>query len=70
MKPLTDRSFDGKALKFSRNIYQHSKGALRQQILMRDLTELAVLSQPTAILDVGAGQGQLALALAKLGHSV
>lgn len=70
MKPLTDRSFDGKAVKFSRNIYQHSKGALRQHILMRDLSELAVLSQPAAILDVGAGQGQLALALAKQGHSV
>jgi S-adenosylmethionine-dependent methyltransferase len=70
MKEKTDRSFDGIATKFQRNIYSSTKGQLRQQVLLRDLTELAVLQQPTQILDVGAGQGQLALALAQRGHQV
>lgn len=70
MKQITDRSFDGITAKFSRNIYNSTKGRLRQLVLLRDLTELKVLQQPCHILDVGAGQGQLALALATLGHSV
>jgi S-adenosylmethionine-dependent methyltransferase len=70
MKQKTDRSFDGIAAKFQRNIYRSSKGKIRQQVLLRDLSELALLRQPTTILDVGAGQGQLALALAAQGHSV
>jgi S-adenosylmethionine-dependent methyltransferase len=69
MKQKTDRSFDGIAAKFSRNIYSSTKGKLRQLVLLRDLAELDVLHQPCQILDVGAGQGQLALALAGQGHS-
>ena len=70
MKTKTDRSFDGIAAKFQRNIYSSTKGKLRQSVLLRDLAELDILRQPTRILDVGAGQGQLALALAAQGHSV
>lgn len=70
MKQKSDRSFDGKADKFSNNIYSSSKGQLRQQVLLRDLAELAILQQPVSILDVGAGQGQLALALARQGHQL
>lgn len=70
MKQKTDRSFDGIAAKFSRNIYNSTKGELRMRVLLRDLAELEVLQQPCQILDVGAGQGQLALALAAQGHSV
>ncbi len=70
MKHKTDRSFDGIAAKFARNIYNSSKGKLRQQVLLRDLAELELLQPPCQILDVGAGQGQLALALAAQGHSV
>lgn len=66
----TDRSFDGIAAKFARNIYSNSKGQLRQAVLLRDLAELDILKQPCQLLDVGAGQGQLALALAGQGHSV
>ena len=66
----TDRSFDGIAAKFARNIYSSSKGVLRQLVLLRDLAELEVLQQPCQVLDVGAGQGQLALALATQGHHV
>lgn len=70
MKQKIDRSFDGIANKFARNIYQSSKGQIRQQVLLRDLAELTLLNQPCDILDVGAGQGQLAIALAKQGHKV
>lgn len=70
MNKDTDRSFDGIAAKFQRNIYQSSKGEIRQQVLLRDLATLALLQAPCQILDVGAGQGQLSLALANMGHSV
>ncbi|WNO61234.1 methyltransferase domain-containing protein [Rheinheimera sp. MMS21-TC3] len=66
----SDRNFDNIAAKFSRNIYDTTKGKIRQQVLIRDLGQLAVLQQPCRILDVGAGQGQIALHLAALGHQV
>ncbi|CAM3838790.1 methyltransferase domain-containing protein [Rheinheimera salexigens] len=65
-----DRNFDDIAAKFGRNIYDTTKGKIRQQVLLRDLGQLAVLQQPCHILDVGAGQGQIALHLAAQGHSV
>lgn len=70
MTQKTDRSFDGIAAKFAQNIYSSTKGKLRQLVLLRDLAELKQLQQPCDILDVGAGQGQLALALAAQGHRV
>lgn len=70
MKKKTDRNFDSIAGKFQRNIYQTSKGRLRQDVLLRDLAALVDLKQATKILDVGAGQGQLALVLASQGHRV
>ncbi|MGI5308973.1 methyltransferase domain-containing protein [Rheinheimera sp. WS51] len=65
-----DRNFDNIAAKFGRNIYDTTKGKIRQHVLMRDLQQLELLQQPCHILDVGAGQGQIALQLAALGHSV
>lgn len=70
MNKKHDRNFDNIAAKFQRNIYHSTKGLLRQQVLQRDLSELVLLQQPQHILDVGAGQGQLALALAAEGHRV
>jgi S-adenosylmethionine-dependent methyltransferase len=70
MNKQTDRSFDGIAAKFQRNIYQNSKGQIRQQVLLRDLSRLPALQKPCQVLDVGAGQGQISLALAQLGHQV
>ncbi|MBU2222814.1 MAG: methyltransferase domain-containing protein [Gammaproteobacteria bacterium] len=69
-KKNTDRNFDSIAAKFQQNIYQTSKGRLRQLVLQRDLAEFLPLAQPTQVLDVGAGQGQLALWLAGRGHQV
>lgn len=67
---LTDRNFDDLAGRFSQNIYNTSKGLLRQAVLLRDLAELPQLSSACHILDVGGGQGQLAIKLAALGHQV
>jgi S-adenosylmethionine-dependent methyltransferase len=69
-KKQTDRNFDSIAAKFQQNIYQTTKGRLRQLVLQRDLAEFALLATPTQILDVGAGQGQLGLWLASRGHQV
>lgn len=65
----TDRNFDSIAAKFQQNIYSTTKGRLRQLVLQRDLLELALPVQ-TPVLDVGGGQGQLALWLSSLGHPV
>ncbi len=71
VKSKSDRNFDSIAGKFQQNIYNTTKGRLRQLVLQRDLLELALLSQPGCrVLDVGGGQGQLALWLAGLGHQV
>jgi S-adenosylmethionine-dependent methyltransferase len=69
-KKSTDRNFDSIAAKFQQNIYQTSKGRLRQLVLQRDLSELPDLATSTRVLDIGAGQGQLALWLAAQGHQV
>lgn len=69
-KKKSDRNFDSIAAKFQQNIYQTSKGRLRQLVLQRDLSECEALREPTKVLDVGAGQGQLALWLAASGHQV
>lgn len=68
-KAKLDRNFDSIAAKFQQNIYSTTKGRLRQLVLQRDLAELA-LPVDTVVLDVGGGQGQLALWLAALGHPV
>lgn len=70
-KAKNDRNFDSIAGKFQKNIYATSKGKLREKVLQRDLAELPQLQQTACqILDVGAGQGQLALWLAEQGHQV
>ncbi len=69
-EPKQDRNFDRLAERFQQNIYLTSKGKLRQAVLMRDLLELPLLAKPCQVLDVGGGQGQLALQLAARGHQV
>ncbi|KZN63592.1 methyltransferase domain-containing protein [Pseudoalteromonas luteoviolacea] len=68
-----DRNFCDIASKFKNNIYGTTKGKIREAVLQRDLNEiLSKLNQsaPLRILDVGGGQGQLALYLANQGHQV
>ncbi|MCG7533931.1 methyltransferase domain-containing protein [Pseudoalteromonas sp. OOF1S-7] len=68
-----DRNFSELTSKFKNNIYGTNKGKLREAVLQRDLAQhlpwLGVELDKT-ILDVGGGQGQLALFLARLGHHV
>jgi S-adenosylmethionine-dependent methyltransferase len=77
-----DHNFDPLAQRFKRNVYDGLKGDIRLAVLKRDLAEampafaglLAEDAVPVAdklhVLDAGGGQGQLALAVAKLGHAV
>lgn len=67
--PPEDRNFDDLASRFARNIYNTQKGGLRLQILRRDFHEY-LPSGRLRVLDVGGGQGQLALELATQGHQV
>lgn len=72
VKQPSDRNFDSIAGKFQQNIYNTTKGRLRQLVLQRDLAELLAASgeEKPRVLDVGGGQGQLALWLAAQGHPV
>lgn len=72
VKLQSDRNFDSIAAKFQQNIYNTSKGRLRQCVLQRDLAELLDSTElgNCSVLDVGGGQGQLALWLAERGHAV
>lgn len=65
-----DRNFDAIADKFQQNIYATSKGKIRLAVLQRDLAECAAFDGQTPVLDIGAGQGQLAFWLAQRGHPV
>lgn len=67
-----DRNFDDLAERFQRKIYGGLKGEIRLAVLWRDLELLLpeANDKPLRILDVGAGLGQLAIQLAKLGHQV
>ncbi|TKB48472.1 methyltransferase domain-containing protein [Ferrimonas sediminicola] len=69
---MTDTNFDTRASKFARNIYNSSKGRIREAVVMRELTEHLLPHFPAGapILDAGGGQGQVALQLAALGHPV
>lgn len=69
----TDQNFDDRNKTFKNNIYGTSKGKIREQVLLRDLNNW--LDSPNQqrsiqILDVGGGQGQIALELARMGHQV
>ena len=63
-----NQTFNQLSGKFKRNIYQTFKGKLRLAILERDFEALDLHKTPLSILDIGAGQGQYALTLAKKGH--
>ncbi|PJG60762.1 tRNA uridine 5-oxyacetic acid(34) methyltransferase CmoM [Aeromonas cavernicola] len=67
-----DQSFDGRADKFARNIYDSSKGRIRTTVVWRDIEAcLARLGdRPLRILDAGGGFGYFAQKLAALGHQV
>ena len=70
----TDQNFDDRKGTFRKNIYGTSKGRVREAVLTRDLKQYIDLNldsgKTLSVLDVGGGQGQLAIRLAELGHEV
>jgi|SRR5690554_3260264 len=68
-QPPKDTSFDGRTQKFSKNIYNTTKGKLRLAILQRDLAPLLALAETKhlKVLDVGGGLGQLSMQFAQRG---
>ncbi|NVK23541.1 MAG: methyltransferase domain-containing protein [Gammaproteobacteria bacterium] len=70
-----DQNFDSHSKTFGKNIYGTIKGKIREAVLLRDLTDYLNnyrhdKTRPLTILDVGGGQGQVSLQLAKLGHQL
>lgn len=67
-----DRSFTDISHKFGKNIYGTGKGKIREAVLLKDLEDFCQITNATTlrVLDIGGGQGQLALKLAAQGHSV
>ncbi|MDV6315026.1 methyltransferase domain-containing protein [Idiomarina sp. HP20-50] len=61
--------FSGISQKFSKSIYDTTKGRLRMEVLERDLAPL-LSAQPCLLLDVGAGLGQVNQWFQKKGFSV
>ncbi len=71
--PKKDRNFDGLAQRFAQNIYGSLKGEIRQAVIHRDLQSWVFACNhkaPLKILDAGGGQGQMSIAMARLGHKV
>lgn len=62
-----DQNFDNLSSRFRKNIYNTAKGQIRLTILWRDILEQipAIESGELSVLDIGAGQGNFALKLAK-----
>ncbi len=70
-KHLTaDRNFDDLAARFSRTIYATPRGQLRLLALAQDFRDLAIPLQDAKVLDIGGGQGQFSLQLAKQGANI
>ncbi|MBU2881374.1 methyltransferase domain-containing protein [Psychrosphaera sp. B3R10] len=65
-----DTSFSKSVDTFKNNIYGSSKGQVREAVLLRDLESIIHSKQKLNIIDVGGGQGQIALKLAQQGHNV
>ena len=65
-----DRSFASDVSRFEKNIYQTSKGRIRQAVLAADLAALISSPGPLRVLDIGAGLGQVNQLFAAAGHQV
>ncbi|UZK04340.1 methyltransferase domain-containing protein [Venatoribacter cucullus] len=71
MKPtVPDRNFDNLASRFARTIYATPRGRIRLAALAQDFAELNIPLAQARVLDIGGGQGQFALQLAKQGAMV
>jgi S-adenosylmethionine-dependent methyltransferase len=66
----SDRNFDGLAHRFRRTVYDSPRGRLRLRALQQDFIDLAIPLHQAQVLDVGGGQGQFALWLARQGARI
>ncbi len=65
-----DRNFDDIAGRFRRTIYDTPKGQLRLAALQQDFQDLKIPLEGKRVLDLGGGQGQFSLQLAKQGADI
>lgn len=65
-----DRNFDDLAERFSRTIYATPRGQLRLMALEQDFSDCKVDIADKQILDIGGGQGQFSLSLARQGGDI
>ncbi len=71
MKPtLPDRNFDDLASRFARTIYATPRGRIRLAALAQDFADLNIPLAQASVLDIGGGQGQFSLQLARQGATV
>lgn len=70
MTDTSDRNFDDLATRFSRTIYATPRGQLRLMALQQDFQDLAVPLNASQVLDIGGGQGQFSLWLARQGGNI
>lgn len=65
-----DRNFDDLAQRFSRTIYATPRGQLRLMALRQDFADLQIPLHQAQVLDIGGGQGQFSLELARQGAGI
>lgn len=65
-----DRNFDDLSKRFERTIYATARGRLRLRALEQDFTDLSIPLNDAQVLDIGGGQGQFSLLLAKQGACI
>src|SRR5690606_4576934 len=71
MKPtVPDRNFDDLASRFARTIYATPRGRIRLAALAQDFADLNLPLTQASVLDIGGGQGQFSLQLAKQGATM
>ncbi len=67
---MQDRNFNDIAARFNQTIYASARGRLRLRALECDFRDLTIPIQGAQVLDIGGGQGQFSLHLAKQGAHI
>lgn len=70
ISPIPDRNFDDIAKRFTRTIYDTMKGRIRLAALQQDFQDFHLPMAGQSVIDIGGGQGQFSLWLAKQGSTI